>query len=99
MCIDKPCYTRLTWNLHKDGPYVLTSHLHIFDTKLKHIWIIYNQTKILESATRNMQVHMFYSFKLTKIKDGKTSSVPSNTIKFGGLKRQLHPNEPKYIIL
>jgi hypothetical protein len=41
---------------------------------------------------------MFYGFKLAKIKDGKTSNVPSNTRKFGGLKRQLHPNKPKYII-
>jgi hypothetical protein len=41
---------------------------------------------------------MFYGSKLAKIKDGKTSNVPSNTRKFGGLKRQLHPNKPKYII-
>jgi hypothetical protein len=45
-----------------------------------------------------MQVHTFYGSRLANIKDGKTSSVPSNTRKIGGLKRQLHPNKPKYII-
>jgi hypothetical protein len=41
---------------------------------------------------------MIYSFKLAKINDGKTSSIPSNTRKFGGLERQLHFNKPKYTI-
>jgi hypothetical protein len=53
---------------------------------------------MLQNTTRNMQVHMFYSSKLAKIKDGKTFNIPSNIRKFGGLGRQLHPNMPKYII-